>query len=59
VVERRFGLAGMERATLEEISNELGCTRERVRQIQDAALGKMRREWQRRESRAAMERPAA
>jgi DNA-directed RNA polymerase sigma subunit (sigma70/sigma32) len=59
VVERRFGLAGMERSTLEEISSELGCTRERVRQIQDEALRKMRREWQRRESRAAMERPAA
>ena len=59
VVERRFGLAGMECSTLEEISNELGCTRERVRQIQDQALRKMRREWRRRESRADLARSAA
>jgi DNA-directed RNA polymerase sigma subunit (sigma70/sigma32) len=37
--------------TLEEIGSELGCTRERVRQIQDEALKRMRRAFGRRQSR--------
>src|SRR6056297_2162503 len=43
VVERRFGLYGREIATLEEVGNELGVTRERVRQIQIEALRRLRR----------------
>ena len=42
VVERRFGLHGYKRETLEEIGDEIGVTRERVRQIQIDALKKMR-----------------
>lgn len=42
VVERRFGLHGFEKATLEEVGNEIGVTRERVRQIQIDALRKLR-----------------
>ncbi len=42
VVERRFGLNGYERATLEEVGNEIGVTRERVRQIQIDALKRLR-----------------
>ncbi|MCU7879811.1 MAG: RNA polymerase sigma factor RpoS [Candidatus Thiodiazotropha sp. (ex Lucinoma aequizonata)] len=38
VVERRFGLHGYENSTLEQVANELGVTRERVRQIQMDAL---------------------
>jgi RNA polymerase nonessential primary-like sigma factor len=38
VVERRFGLHGYRRLTLEEIGREIGVTRERVRQIQIEAL---------------------
>lgn len=38
VVERRFGLHGYRRLTLEEIGCEIGVTRERVRQIQLDAL---------------------
>ena len=38
VVEKRFGLHGQRRQTLEQIGSELGVTRERVRQIQVAAL---------------------
>jgi RNA polymerase nonessential primary-like sigma factor len=38
VVDRRFGLHGCRRATLEQIGNEIGVTRERVRQIQLDAL---------------------
>ncbi len=43
VVERRFGLHGREVATLEEIGNELGVTRERVRQIQIEAIKRLRK----------------
>jgi RNA polymerase nonessential primary-like sigma factor len=42
VVERRFGLHGYRRATLEQIGDEIGVTRERVRQIQLAALKNLR-----------------
>ncbi len=42
VVERRFGLHGYRRATLEQIGNEIGVTRERVRQIQLEALKNLR-----------------
>ena len=42
VVERRFGLHGYEVATLEEIGNEIGVTRERVRQIQIEAIKRLR-----------------
>lgn len=42
VVEQRFGLHGREPATLEEVGNEIGVTRERVRQIQIDALRKLR-----------------
>jgi len=38
VVDRRFGLHGYRRATLEQIGAEIGVTRERVRQIQLDAL---------------------
>lgn len=42
VVERRFGLHGYRRATLEQIGDEIGVTRERVRQIQLDALRNLR-----------------
>ncbi|GAB6042460.1 RNA polymerase sigma factor RpoS [Endothiovibrio diazotrophicus] len=42
VVERRFGLHGYDSATLEEVGNEIGVTRERVRQIQMDALRRLR-----------------
>ena len=42
VVERRFGLHGYDVATLEEVGNTIGVTRERVRQIQLEALKKLR-----------------
>lgn len=43
VVVRRFGLRGHEAATLEQVGEEIGLTRERVRQIQVDALKKLRR----------------
>ena len=42
VVDRRFGLHGYDTATLEEVGNEIGVTRERVRQIQLEALKRLR-----------------
>ena len=42
VVERRFGLHGYRRCTLEQIGEEIGVTRERVRQIQLDALKNLR-----------------
>jgi len=43
VIVRRFGLHGHERATLEQVGEALGLTRERVRQIQMDALKRLRR----------------
>ena len=43
VVTRRFGLDNDEPATLETLADELGVTRERVRQIQQEALVKLKR----------------
>ncbi|CAE6941377.1 MULTISPECIES: RNA polymerase sigma factor RpoS [Pseudomonas] len=42
VVVRRFGLRGHESCTLEEVGQEIGLTRERVRQIQVEALKRLR-----------------
>lgn len=43
VLVRRFGLHGHDKCTLEEVGQELGVTRERVRQIQMEALKRLRR----------------
>lgn len=42
VLERRFGLGENAVQTLAELGDELGITRERVRQIQEQALGRLR-----------------
>lgn len=42
VIARRFGFLGFECRTLEEVGQEIGLTRERVRQIQLEALEKLR-----------------
>ncbi|MNG35380.1 RNA polymerase sigma factor RpoS [compost metagenome] len=44
VVAGRYGLHDREPETLEVLSVRLGLTRERVRQIQNEALAKMRRQ---------------
>ena len=43
VLTRRFGLNGSEPETLGEIAGDLGITAERVRQLQNAALGRIKR----------------
>jgi len=42
IISEYFGLEGADGKTLEEIGNELGVTRERVRQLRNRALKKMR-----------------
>jgi RNA polymerase primary sigma factor len=44
VLRLRFGLDGHDERTLEEIGRSFDLTRERVRQIVAAALGKLQRE---------------
>ena len=43
VIEYRYGINGREIATLEELAERLGLTRERVRQIQLEALAQLRK----------------
>ena len=43
VIERRYGLNGFEVNTLEKLADDLGVTRERIRQIQIEALAQLRR----------------
>ena len=43
VIERRYGLNGYEACTLNNLADNLGVTRERVRQIQIEALSQLRR----------------
>lgn len=43
VIVRRFGLDNDDPATLEQLASEMGVTRERVRQIQQEALLKLKR----------------
>jgi RNA polymerase primary sigma factor len=42
ILSLRFGLRGDRRHTLKEVGEELGLTRERIRQIQNAALQRLR-----------------
>jgi RNA polymerase primary sigma factor len=43
VIDERFGLNGLKPMKLEDVGREFGVTRERIRQIQNAALAKMQR----------------
>ena len=43
ILRARFGLDGGPEKTLEEVGDKFGVTRERVRQIQNIALKKLRR----------------
>ena len=43
ILKQRFGLEGNDEKTLEELGEKFGVTRERIRQIQELALTKLRR----------------
>ena len=43
ILNARFGLNGDKQRTLEEVGKDLKVTRERVRQLQNIALAKLRR----------------
>ncbi len=49
IIESRFGLEGKDPMTLEEVGQEFGVTRERIRQLQNIALDKMRKNLRKRE----------
>ena len=42
IVRARYGMDGNEPMTLEEIAGRMNCTRERVRQLEKIAIGKIR-----------------
>jgi RNA polymerase primary sigma factor len=50
ILKRRFGLEGNDEETLEEVGEDFGVTRERIRQIQEQALRKLRRRIERLEA---------
>jgi len=50
IIFQRFGLDGARPKTLEEVGKKLGVTRERIRQIQNIALMKLRRALSRKET---------
>lgn len=49
ILRKRFGLEVDEELTLKEIGEQYSLSRERIRQLQEQALGKIRRELRRRE----------
>lgn len=50
ILRYRFGLDGGGEKTLEQVGQEFGVTRERIRQIQNAAMAKLRRWIEKREA---------
>jgi RNA polymerase primary sigma factor len=55
ILRMRFGVGGLEPRTLEEVGKVFGVTRERIRQIEAKALGKLRRPGYRSRLRALIE----
>jgi RNA polymerase primary sigma factor len=55
VVRMRFGMGGVREHTLEEVGRALSLTRERIRQIERAALEKLRARESRVELRSYLE----
>ena len=49
IIFKRFGLDGGKPETLEEFGKNFGVTRERIRQLQNIALAKLRRALAKRE----------
>src|SRR4030081_636891 len=49
IISERFGFDGGERKTLQEVGKELGVSRERIRQLENSALSKLRRAFSQKE----------
>jgi len=56
IINSRFGLNGKKPMTLDEIGRDFGVTRERIRQLQNMALAKMKKAMLRKESVPALSR---
>ena len=54
IISQRFGLGGGKPKTLEDIGKNFGVTRERIRQLQNIALAKLRRALSRKEDPAGL-----
>jgi len=59
VIAQRFGLDGKQPKILEEIGKSLGVTRERIRQLQNTALTKLRRALRKKEDAVILRRAVA
>ena len=59
IISQRFGLDGGQPKTLEDVSKDFGVTRERIRQLQNIALAKLRRALSKKEDFQETELPVA
>src|SRR5438552_18685875 len=59
IISQRFGLDGGKPKTLEDVGKDFGITRERIRQVQNVALAKLRRALIKREDLLAFMQPIA
>ncbi len=57
IISQRFGLKGGKPKTLEDVGRDFGVTRERIRQLQNIALAKLRRALSKKEDRLAAAQP--
>ena len=46
IIRLRFGLEGRDPETLEEVGEQIGITRERVRQLQEQAIRQLRKKYE-------------